>query len=309
MKKFISFIIALIVLSSCIGITSFAASYDVTLSEDFSELYSAGKTYSMVDASKFQIYHEDSQKQVVLSNSQKETVRDVFLETAANEIFFFADIKYKNGITLSISYLDNDYMDEYSKIINGDVENYTIDFYYPEGNIIEAKKEILFDYGNSVTLTSKDIDFSDTYDVYIGKEHDLLKIVAGVILVNDDDCFYVDFEEAGLTADEWYSIYDYPHVKAHKIKDEALLDKIYDAQDRYYRDDLGFFYDDDFTESISTALIIFVFAVIPLALFILFLILAILSKTVYKKLFTVICALSAAELTVFAIIAALFVTL
>jgi len=240
---------------------------------------------------------------VKLSPTQEESIKKVDLLSDYDEIAFFADIVYKNGIKLSVSYLREDFMDDYTRLLNNEFESYTIDFLWPEGNTVTASKESLS--GEKVTLTSEELMRISAYDVYADNGTEVLRYITGSLLIYDDDYYYVDFKEIGYDVSELYGFYpsDYKKLDAHKITDQTLILNLAGAENRYYDDNLGFFYDDDFTEKISAVFIVFVFAVIPLAVCILFLIFTIRSKAIYRKLYAAVTLISAAELAIFTILA------
>ena len=146
------------------------------------------------------------------------------------------------------------------------------------------------------------MEWCDYFPVVVASSDGNLTAYKGALITIDDDCYYVDFEEAHI--ESWYDFnpYDYAELPAYEISDTELIASIQEGEDAYYSDDFGFLLDDSFTEAVSAVFLIFVFAIIPFAIFVVFLILAIRSKTVYKKMFRLIYILSAAELAVFAIV-------
>lgn len=303
MKKFISVIIAVILLSSCFGISAFAGSLTVTFSDDFQKLYMGANSYSRIDASMLVLENSEVKiNKIELSAAQQETVKNVSLCANKQCNVIEADIYYKDGAWLNVTFLQDDYMEEYYKLVNSQINEYIIDFAWPEGNSVKAQKEDIF--GSPTTLYKNELEMCNSFMVSGQSNDGSLVVFTGSLLIYRDNYYYVDFAEAGVGERSW-SFYpgDYRELSARKITDSELLESIKAAEDEFYADDFGFFYDDNFTESVSTIFIVFIFAVIPFAIFIVFLILAIRSKTFYKKLFGTVCILSAAELTVFAIIA------
>ena len=109
-----------------------------------------------------------------------------------------------------------------------------------------------------------------------------------MLITSEDKYYYIDCAKAELGNIKYFNIADYAEILAFEITDENLCDKIEECIDEFYDDDYGFLDDDNFTESVSGVLLTIVFLILPLAIFILFLILAIRSKGYYKKLFRII---------------------
>lgn len=303
MKKLISTILFAILLFSCLGLTVFAKT-PVTLSEDYQTLTMDGKTYARVNASGLEEdYHEQVYDQVSLSEAQQKMIQSVSLETNESRTVVYATIAFLDGATLSVDFLQTDYLEDYQKIMDGQIEEYVIDFEWPEGNIVKAKNFDL--WVNDTTLTEADLELCDYYYVSVQIADGSLSAKTGMLIVIDTDFYYMDFKEAGIS--NWIEFYPYTsgELPAHKITNEELISDLSDAETSYYADEFGFLYDDDLSETIASVFLIFLFAVIPFILLVLFLILAIRSKTVYKKLFRTIYILSGSVIVVFAIVAAL----
>lgn len=302
MKKFISIIFTITLLFSCLGLTVFAANSSVTISEDYQKLYVDGESYSRFNASLFEIGYIDSDRKVALSDAQKETISNIELYTNEHETIVETNIYFKDGAYLSITFLRDDYLDTYNEIVNNQSQEYVIDFGWPQGNTVIANKTDLF--GNTVTFSSDDLEWCDYFYVTITSDDDSLNALKGSLITLDDEFYYADFEEAGITNGYGFYPADYPELTVHEITNAELLTSLEEAEAKYFADDYGFLYDDDFTETISAVFLIFVFAVIPFAIFVVFLVMAICSKAVYRKMFRLICILSGAELIIFGILTA-----
>ena len=300
MKKLISVIITAMLLFSCLGLTVFAATSSATISDDYQKLTLDGNTYSRFNTSTMEVEYFSYDTSVKLSANQQETIKEIILQANEDVTIIYADIYFKDGAVLSVGFLRDDYLGMYNDIATGESNEYTIDFEYPEGNTILVKKAAL--YGDSVTLGTEELEWCDYFPVVVASSDGNLTAYKGALITIDDDCYYVDFEEAHI--ESWYDFnpYDYAELPAYEISDAELIASIQEGEDAYYSDDFGFLLDDSFTEAVSAVFLIFVFAIIPFAIFVVFLILAIRSKTVYKKMFRLIYILSAAELAVFAIV-------
>ncbi|MBE7064418.1 MAG: hypothetical protein E7384_01210 [Ruminococcaceae bacterium] len=303
MKRFITFIIAVVVLSSCLGITVFAKSDTVTFSDDFQKLYTEDGTYSPINISNLrQEYIYYSNREPMLNEKQKETVSDIELEANDKETLFRATINYKNGTQLIISYLLDEYHNVYNDVVSGNISTYIVDFTYPYENHAEVKKDALF--GEKVTLSSKELHRCDYYNVYVENSAADISSFTGVLLIYKDNYYYADFNEIGYEKRKVYEFnpYDFDELDVHIITDTDALQAVRSSEEDFYNDDFGFFFDDSFAENISLVFIFLVFAIAPLALFIVALIFAIRNKGLYKKLYTAVLALSGCELVVFGII-------
>lgn len=300
MKKIISILITAMLLFSCLGLTVFAETSSATISDDYQKLTLDGNTYSRFNTSAMEVEYFSYDTSVELSTNQQDTIKEIILQANEEVTIIYADIYFKDGAVLSVGFLRDDYLGMYNDIATGENNEYTIDFEYPEGNKILVEKATL--YGDSVSLGAEELEWCDYFPVVVESSDGSLTAYRGALITIDGDCYYVDFEEAHV--ESWYDFnpYDYAELPAHEISDEELIASIQVAEDAYYSDDFGFLLDDSFTEAVSAVFLIFVFAIIPFALFVVFLILAIRSKTIYKKMFRVIYLLSGAELVLFAII-------
>ena len=306
MKRIITFIIAIVILSSCLGLTVFAKSDTVTFSEDFLILYTDVGSYSPINANLL----KDSgfmfcEKEAELSDKQKESVFEVLLDCNDSETMFSATICYRDGSKLTRTYLYDGYRDIYDKLIAGNVSTYTVDFFYPYGNEAKVNKDALF--GEQIILDSKALHRCDFYYVYAESVTADIGIHTGVLLIDKDNYYYADFDEIGFDKANTvnFDLYKFDSMEVHKITDTDALKVVRSAEEDYYDDDLGFLYNSHFTETITLIFLFIVFVAVPLAIFIIALIFAIRNKGLYKKLYTTILLLSGSELVVAAIVFAI----
>ena len=302
MKKLKYLILTVILLFSCLGLTAFAEGSAATISDDYQTLCIDGNTYSRFDTSMINIDYYALDFYAELTASQQEIINEVEVELTEDSIIAYATIYFKDGATLSAGFLRDDYLKMYNELSASEDGEYLIDFQYPEDNIVPVEKSKLF--GNPVVLGSEDLEWCDYYPVVMKSEDGNLSVYKGSILFINDDCYYVNYEEIGVKTLYEFDPYEYDELPAYEISDEELIASIREGESDYYADDFGFFYDDNFTETLSAVFLIFVFAIIPFAILVVFLILAIRSKTVYRKMFATISILSGMELTIFAIITA-----
>lgn len=302
MKKILTVIISTLLLFSCLGFASFAAESSVTISEDYQKLYRNGDSYSRVDTTMLEIEsYMPLGEQIEFSLTQQETIKSINLDTNEYENIICADITFRDGASLSVDFLRDDYAEAYQALVNGQDGQYIIDFLYPEGNIVKTEHTSLF--GASCTLSADDYNYCEYYNVSAKYTDGKLSAIKGALLIIDEKYYYVDYAEAGVLNWSDFTPYEYLTLPAHEITDTGLVQNIKDAEELYYADDLGFLYDDHFTESISAVFLIIIFAIIPFALFVTFLILAIRAKSIYKKMFRTIYLLSGSIFAIFAIIA------
>lgn len=301
MKKFLTTILFAVLLFSCLGLTALA-NVTATLSEDYQTLTLGEKTYTRVNATIIQTeYYEEDYTPVVLSAAQQGMIQSISLQSNENKILMTADIIFTDGATLNISYLQIDYLADYQMAVEEQAENYIIDFIHPEENEVIASSLDL--HINDVMLSQTEWEDGDYYDVYIKSKDNKLCIRTGILFSINEEFFYVSFSENEIS--NYVELSMRLNVKSHKITNENLISKLGNAETTYYAQDLGVLFSDDLSEKIASVFLIIVFGGIPFALFVLFLILAIRSKTFYKKLFRVIYGLSASVLIISFIVAAL----
>lgn len=329
MKKILSVIFAFILISSCFAFTAFAEDdfniFEekqpiITFSENFNKMYVDNESFSRFDASMLltdfgynvlidEEYNSDyylgSSAYVDLTDEQKETVKDIAIETNFDNNMYRVEVQYNDGSIITIYFLEDSYFEEYNKVVNGDAIEYEIDFLYPDGNIVATEKSRLF--GEATTITQHDLaSLYDYYDVTAQNSDGSIIVRAGQLLLIDDVFYYVDLFETDFENVIWYDYSTYSkfdEFPVYKITDETLLADLQSAQQRYYEDDYGYLYNDDATDAVSAVFLIFVFAVIPAVILVIFLIKAIRGKGIYQKIYGAVAALCVAELAVFTIIA------
>ena len=155
MKKILSTIFLAILLFTCLAQTV-CAEVPIMISEDYQTLTMDGKSYSRINAMNLSVeYYEEIHKKVKLSDTQAEQIQDIYLEANETKSVLYAVLTFLDGATLSIDFLQTDYLDEYNNIMKGKVKNYNIDFEWPEGNVVNATFEELL--GDDVTLKETEL--------------------------------------------------------------------------------------------------------------------------------------------------------
>lgn len=335
MKKRISIIITVLILSLCFLVTAFATeenrtsenSHKVTFSEDFTKMQFDNYTYSRVDSTKlytdyyfdyeFEEFDEYSDvfagytesipsnglapisPYIELTDTQSVIVDEI--DIYGDEVLSMVTVYYKDGATLSISFLRDDYLDDYNKIISGDSEYYKIDFMWPDGNTVKAES-VKFTNGEKEKISSASYYVDTTFTVYAISDDGKLTAEIGEIILYNKEYYYFNHLEL-ISQNDDASIYDIIEVNstidAYKITDEHLITQIKEAETKYYEDDLGFFYDEELAETISIGFLTILFAIAPFIVAVTSLIFAIKSKKEYRKLLASVTALSVIEIIIF----------
>ena len=331
MKKLLSLIISFVLVFSCFAVTVFAEDFDLlnaktpigTFSDRYEKFYAEGEQYTRIKASVIEtdlnynwIVEEEYVSEyylgvgiyIQLTNQQKQEIKTVKLKTNKDRTLIEATFTYFDDAQMTVMYLKDAYLDEYNKVVTGQTETLTIEFVYPSYNNVEAQRQQLV--GEMTTFTnSRLIDLEDDYDVVAKNSDGSMSVVVGKLLVIADEYYYLNYKEAGFGEDDWYSgsIGEIANKPLNKITDTQLIAAIDGAMEEYYNDDYGVLYDDDVTESISIGFFVFVFAVVPLAILVFFLIKAIRGKDIYKKLYFAVVAVCLAEIVVFAVLAGIVI--
>lgn len=334
MKKsiFILALVLVLVFSFAFSISSFAYDNTVTLSEDYSTLYLNGKTYSKAntEAVNLNVYadgkvftsdfgiEDDSyvnfqeRLNLQLTDSQKAELTKAYISMLGeSKLFADVELSFKDGTTIWYSYVRDDVKDDFNQIKNGKNNEYVIKFetYSDHGDILKTvpKKNLLTSDMEMVLF-----DYCEQYSVAITSEKYGYSVDMGCILIDTDYIddknsyyYYFDFAETGITSIyDLYETNNYTKLSVHKITDEETIAIIEEGLDEYYNSDFGYIYNEEFTEPVAKIFFTLVFAIFPLAIAVLTIILAVKSKKgLYKKLLIATSGLSLASLAVFIYIA------
>ena len=276
----------------------------VEFNDDFSKLYYAGDTFirfneEMIVSS---VSFSSESAFVRLTGEQRKTVSSMNIELDYDNSVIFASYNLKDGGSMDFTYLKEDYIQIYNDIMQNKWEDAKINFMWPEGNVVIADKEEL--KAKSVNLFTSEC--SDEFDVFAPIDGKDFGIMVGRLCSKNGKYYYIDFNDNDIVYGEDFDLNDYSNLLAYEITDSNLIAQINSAYDKYYGSDLGFLEDDKFTSVVSDVFIVVLFAVIPFGIFVVFLIFALVSKTKYKKYFTVISALAGIEVILFIALAILF---
>lgn len=326
MKKSILILSLVLAFSFAFSVSSFA-SYDniADLSEDYTTLYINGDSYSRAntDCVNLDVYaegqiftsgfasennpstHYIESIKIELTDSQKTELTKAYVRTLGEaQLFAIVELYYEDGTTIWYSYVRDDVKKDFDKINNSKAQEYVISFYdyMDEEDILKnvSKNNLLT--GNKETIPYYEYQ---EYDVIVHSEKYDYSVYKGYIYTDDKSYYYFDFEENGLTS--YYDLYEVNNIteiEAHKITDEETIAIIEEGLQEYYDGDYGYLYNEEFTEPVAKIFFTLVFAIFPLAIAVLTIILAVKSKRgLYKKLLLATSGLSLASLAVFVYIA------
>lgn len=336
MKKIRYIIITTFILSLCLAFTSFAAEKPtVTFSEDFKTMYFDDYTYYQRDLNGFESaidieyicypeehYEYDAEigqdvlvsvennyidegnpvyAEYKLSATQEKTVKSI--DIAGDDIIVYITVYYKDGTSLTVDLLREDYIDDYEALKEGKSDNYLIEYGWPEDNYVKVTKDNLIE--NEATEIKLDYYLYDFQYIYITSEDEVLTYTPGYMYTIENEYYYLDFEENDIHGVDYEFFYSVEEsgitVKLHKITDEKVLENIKIAEEKYYDDDLGFIYDDELASNISYVFLIIIFGVIPGIIFVVTFVFAIIKKKTYRRLLFTASFFTLAEIIVFII--------
>lgn len=308
-KRILSLAIATILIFSCLGLSVSATDTDIYFSDDFLTLYYNGVEYYRFDASFISYDYSEEYDLYDIKLPKNPTADSVNLSFNSAKNIIDASLYFTDNSRLNAYYIENSYLDE-CQSFRVDTDNLIIDFMYPEGNTVTVSKDML--YGERATIEYSDDMYYTTFEV-VSKNSDgsFYFNVGSLIVVDDTEYYYVDYKEADLK-EAYVYLEDHEYLSAAKVTNEELCNQI-DAAMASYNNDTIFFNDifnDQVTEIYWFVILILLFVLIPLTSLVLCLVLSLRAKTAaYKKIFTTIYIISAAELVIFAVVTLLPVLL
>ena len=319
MKKYLAIIITAVLLSLSLCAPALAAEIkELTLSEDYKELYFQDATYVRVDADMLSYdgvslfedtdYYEDveinsyapfdSFYNVKLTKAQKAEIDSVEVtDTNVDETLFFICISFNDGSVLYVDFIREDIVDEYHKVIKGETKEFYVNFRWPEENVVTAKKKML----STGSKEAIDVaDMSGDFPVYAVSSTGSFDAEIGVIIIIDEKYYYCSYSDSTIKSADELWLLDDTTLEAIQLTDEDFLAKLDEAKEAYYGDDYGFLYNDELTQAVAKIFFILAFALAPLAIAVATLVLAIKAKKgLYKKLLLTTSALSFASVGMF----------
>lgn len=330
MKKYFAIIITSIILSLSLLMPSLAADKKVIrLSEDYKELYFSDYTYTRVDASMLRfnqsasevvdtydkavddVYIYDAETvsadynsiyKFKLTEAQHKEIKSVgIINTNHDETLFFVQIVFFDGSVLYIDFIREDLVDEYLKVINGETKEYYVDFRWPDDNIITADRDKFY-IGKEKLVSFWDCTLDVT--VYADSTTGSFDSEVGTILKFDEKYYFYSFVNSSIKSTDELWEYDDLKIEVIELSDEELVAQLKEGEQKYLDDDYGYLFDDELQETVARIFFVITFALIPLAIFALTLILGIKAKKgVYKKLLLITSGLSLASIGTFIYIA------
>ncbi len=320
MKRIIALFGAILLTVSLFGITAAAAVETVSndligggaieYTEDYSEVTYGGITYKAVNSKMVNgVEGMADEVSAKLSEKQQETMYEILLWNSANGELLEVTYNFMDGTYMCKTYLQEAYMEAYmeaySKGISGEYEDVFIDFEWPYGNIVTAKKAEITQNKTNIFLNELDV-FSE-FRVYAQITPKDVGVIKGQLIVTDSRCYYVDFEENGINYyNNYYIAGTYNRVSAYEITDKALKADIEAAVDSYYGEEFGYFYDDNVSRGVSKVLLFILLGILPFVILAVCAVLAIRLKGRYRKLFLSVGAIALLEIAVYTLVKLLF---
>lgn len=321
MKKILSIFVVSLVLLSCFSFSAFAIEEIdldegenlvftpqdiVTFSDDYKEMQIGAYNYTRFNTDRLHISGWiEINNEVILTEKQKKEIESIDLESSEYGEKITVYLNFKDGSTTTSDYLLNDYIEEYNRLETADSTELHIIFsnYWggsEEEIIVSATPDKFKGEKAEISISPDDYWVNEIFPVYIKSNKYDFFVEMGYFVDINDEFYYIDYNDFEI---DYYNFNSFDYEgPAYKITDLGLIQEIEEGIENYYSDDYGIFFDDNFTQVVSKIFITLVFAVIPLAIFVLTLIFTIRSKTKYKKLHLTACILSAAELITLAII-------
>ena len=300
MKKIIAIILAVFCLSSmCV----FAETGErvVQVDENFLSLTLDGERYESFDFSvSGKADFSELNCTFNLTDTQNETVKGIDAQINEQGNIISATYTFKNGSVLSAYYLHEEFLEEYDTVNSDGWNLCEIDFIYPDDNELSITRDKLL--GESYNMSMDEDEIANWFDVDAVSGDKSFRVTKGILIDTDEEYYYLDFESAGITyADLDFENYD--NLLVYKITDANVKKQIDEAIARFYAEDYGFLNDGKTTKKISDIVLMIIFLILPFAVFVLFFILALGSKTKYKKFFRTIYILALILTLIFIILA------
>ena len=314
MKKIIALVITFLLLFSCFCMATQASempyyeettsplnpNVNVSFSADYKTLFFGAQKYvsfpceNMVNDPSYTMPNE-----INLTETQSSETTDISIYSCEYGTLISAEISFTDGSCFTTTYIKENYIEELNDISNSPNTAYTVDFIFPTNNTIITTYDKLL--GELTTIKNPYDIIDDYFYVEISTKDKKLKIFVGYLILYNDEYYYYDFA-ANNTSYSEIDLYDIKSINAYKISDADTIKSFESAKKLYYDDEFGFFLDDNFSKKVAIGFIIFLFAIIPFAALIFFIILTVKSKGIYKKLSILTSAFLVAELIIFIII-------
>lgn len=307
MKRTLTVILTAVLLLSFLPVLGvYADEKENGLSEDLKTLYINGESYTRADTTLvYADYEQIEGMQLALPENLKGEVSHYTVYADEAELSYSVNITYKDGAYLHASYILSDCIDELSSIAKGNGGSYYIDFESPYGNTVNTERALLL--GEKTELdANKLFDYGEQYTVAVTINSERFTYKKGVLYSYNKEFYFIDFAEIELKAGDSFNVYDYETLTAWRITDKELIEKLKKAENKNYGSFFGIS-DENLVTTVAAVFFIIVFCVVPFAILIAAIILAIRSKYKYRKMFTAIGILCAGELILFVIISCVLI--
>lgn len=270
----------------------------IILDKTYTHLYFNDEVYSRADVSDLDLAKE-SRKGADVGFEEYNGVEGISLWATPNNTVFWIDVSFTDGSNIAATFLRDSARAAYERLLRGEVDDTTVNFSYPVGN--EVKVDLPDLRGEAASLTeAPTYANSFTVEGTVGNG-DLMRKMGMVTYLNGE-FYYVDYSEAGGSSISDISAAELP-ISAYRITDPETHTALADARQTYLGDEMGFVYDDVLTGIVGLITLVFFFGLIPLALFVLFLILAIRGRGIYRRIHAAVCTCSGVTLAIFCIAA------
>ena len=299
MKKLLCVFMALLAMICLLTVSVGAAPPPPTLSEDLQTLTFNGQTYTAADISAMSILFSSGTTAVQVPQSIRSTVKSATMSYTLNRYAATVELHYTNGSSMNITFVRDDLLPELQKACQSDDVVCSIYFWWENSPSVTASISQL--KGKPSTLTQGELFRSDYYEVIYNCPTFDSQVYRGFICQSGDQLYYVDYQENNIydPLDFYPSVSGPELYKAYEITDPALVSQIEDvlASELSGSSELG--------QILSTALLSFLFAVIPGVILILSIIFFIRTKAYYRITWAITGGLCIAELILFIILAIL----
>ncbi len=306
MKKIISFICAVLIAASAFSFAVCASEPQVSFSDDFGTLTYEGIKYTAIDSDIIRIDTYRDDYDVTLTAEQLKTVSELSLFVYEDNSFIQAEYELKSGASVTCTYVSADYKEAYELSLNRDV----IDVSLNAGTMgVTSEMLNLPKLMQNKTTISYNNALNEVEDWYYVKSHfvpEQAYMFIGVIIIDDDKYYYLDFNAANIDyADNFYlSEIDDKELVGFEVTDSEQIEIIANFVNDYWGDDeYGSIFGDDLASRIiSNIMLLLVFGLLPSLALIALVVLGIFAKGKYKKMLFALAGVTAVELVIFAVL-------
>lgn len=266
--------------------------YTIEFYDDFNSARINGEEYTSIRSvhlciNNYESEYTDYENILVIGESAGFVSEIYFLDSYCDDTCIFIDYELTNGELQQKYYLKNEYMDEYATLLTEYSDEVIVNFQYPEGNIVQSETKHLFE--NEPVEYHRDDGFDEFYLVYCPfSDSDSIGVYKGSIYSIDGSYYYYDNQYNSENHDDDNDDYI---IYLSKITDEKLIEELSEAE-LLYQDNMGIFYDEELSQSVSKAILALWFLVIPFGLIILSIILLIKLPKKYRRILLTLLILS-----------------